>query len=60
VAKVRELLEVLKQLDPDFDIYVAIASEGGELVIEPVTESCADDTVIGYVITDGKSEDSIH
>lgn len=52
--KVRELVKILQALDQDKDIYIAIASDetSGRPYIEEVTESCEDDTVVGYVITD--------
>jgi len=54
--KVRELIEMLKTLNQDMEIYAAIGAEDGAVRIEPVTQSCDDDTVIGYMITDDRTE----
>ena len=50
---VRQLISMLEQLDEDKDIFVAIMNgDSGQIHVAPVTESCDDETVIGYVITD--------
>jgi hypothetical protein len=54
--KIRELIELLEQLPEDMEIFVAITHEGGDVRIAPVTESCKDHTIIGYMITDETTE----
>lgn len=50
--KVSELIESLKRLPPDADIYLEGPQEDySALEIQPVSESCEDDTIIGYVLT---------
>ena len=54
--KIGELIELLQQLPEDMEIFVAITHDGGEVKVEPVVESCDDNTVIGYMITDESTE----
>ena len=53
---ISELIELLQQLPPEMEIFVAITHQGGDVVVTRVTESCTDDTVIGYMITDDSPE----
>lgn len=49
--KVSDLIDSLKKLPPDADIYLEGPQEDfPALEVQPVTESCEDDTVIGYVL----------
>lgn len=54
---VRELIEVLEQLPEEMQIFIAVTNgDSCEVIIAPVTESCDDPTVIGYMITDENTE----
>jgi len=52
MPKVKEIVTLLLALDQELDIYMGIAGSGGQIVVEPVTKDCDDDTVIGYMIMD--------
>jgi hypothetical protein len=55
--KIRELIEILEKLPGDMQIFIAVTNgDSCEVVVAPVTESCADDTVIGYMVTDMSTE----
>jgi hypothetical protein len=51
-VKVKALIQLLQTLNQDMDVYVAITEENGEVLVEEVTESCDDPTIIGYMIAD--------
>jgi len=47
---VKELITQLELLDAGKHIYMEMSEEAGKFNIEPITESCDDDTVLGYII----------
>lgn len=47
---VKELISRLEILDQDKHIYLEMGGEAGRFSIEPINESCDDDTPIGYMI----------
>ena len=54
---IRELIEILEKLPEDLQIFIAVTNgDTCEVIVAPVTESCKDNTVIGYVITDESTE----
>lgn len=57
--KVKELIERLRQLPPDADIYVESEDEAaaGHIAIDPITLSHDDPTVVGYMIYEDKQLD---
>jgi len=54
---IRELIDILEKLPEELQIFIAVTNgDSCQVVVAPVTESCQDNTVIGYVITDESTE----
>lgn len=50
---VKDLIELLEKIPADAIIYIEVSHGGANGVqLEPVAESCDDDTIIGYVLVD--------
>ena len=53
--KVQELIDTLSKLQSDKDIFIDGDKEVyGQINVEPITESCEDPTVIGYIILEDR------
>ena len=60
--KVDELIEILKELDPNMEIIID-SNDGGvtsDIMVAVLTNSCDDPTPVAYGIVDANSEGKIH
>jgi len=56
---VLQLISELLKLEQTKSIYL-VGTQTGRFVIEPITESCDDKTVVGYVITEPETTEDTY